>query len=256
MTYDVLYTLGSVVLVSAIAFVGIFSISLNERRIHNVVLLLVALAVGALLGDAFIHLIPEAFEHGESVEAVSLLIIVGMLIFFALEKLFSWHHGQHEKGHGHTHHLRESTEPLGRLILVSDGLHNLMDGMIIASSYSVGVEVGVATTIAVILHEIPQEVGDFGVLLHAGYTRMRALFLNFLSGLLAVVGAVVVLLVGEVASSFAVTLLPVAAGSFIYIASSDLTPELHKEKNIGETVLQFIAILIGIVAMYGLLFLE
>ena len=127
MTYEVLYTLGSVLLVSAISFVGLFTISLNERRIHNIVLLLVALAVGALLGDAFIHLIPEAFEEGESVHEVALFIIVGMLIFFELEKFFNWHHGQHEKGHGHGNHIEKTVNPLGRLILVSDGLHNLMD---------------------------------------------------------------------------------------------------------------------------------
>ena len=209
MTYEVLYTLGSVFIVSAISFVGLFTISVNEKRIHNIVLLLVALAVGALLGDAFIHLIPEAFEKGKSVESTALLIIVGIIAFFAIEKFFKWHHGQHDKGHGHGNHAEKSLNPLGRLILFSDGLHNLMDGMVIAASYRVSFEVGVATTVAIILHEIPQEIGDFGVLLHAGYTRMRALFLNFISGLIAVVGALIVLILGGVAEPFVVALLPI-----------------------------------------------
>ena len=142
------------------------------------------------------------------------------------------------------------------MILVSDGIHNFIDGVIIVASYFIGIEVGIATTLAVILHEIPQEIGDFGILLHSGYTVKKALFLNFLSALLAVLGAITALLLQEFTETLITYLIPIAAGGFIYIAGSDLVPELHKTKNVRQSVAQFVAIILGIVAMILLLFAE
>ena len=242
-----LYSLLSVLAVSALSFSGLFALSLKERILRKYVFVLVALAAGALFGDAFIHLLPESFEELGNGALVGILAILGILLFFVLEKYLHWHH--HEDDEAAVHHT-------GRMILLSDGLHNFIDGAIVAVSYLAGVEIGIATTLAVILHEIPQEIGDFGVLLHSGYSKKRALFLNFLSALLAVLGAIFALALSETIEKFIVWLLPIAAGGFIYIAGSDLVPELHKTKNIRQSIAQFLAIILGVAAMILLLLAE
>ncbi|OGJ01625.1 hypothetical protein A3G98_01350 [Candidatus Nomurabacteria bacterium RIFCSPLOWO2_12_FULL_37_8] len=211
--------------------------------------LLVSLAVGALLGDAFIHLIPEAFETSSNPLTVSLLVIAGLVVFFILEKFMHWHH------HGDDTQ-EQDIHPVGKLVLLSDGVHNFIDGIIIGISFLVSVPLGIATTLAVILHEIPQEIGDFAVLLHAGYTRKRALWLNFLSALTAVLGTLVAFMLGEAGESFTNWVLPIAAGGFIYIAVADLIPELHKTKKINHSFFQLLALILGVVLMVGLVFLE
>jgi len=171
-----------------------------------------------------------------------------------LKKILNWHHHHHSSEHDHVKH--SGIRPIGHMILFSDGLHNFIDGIIIGVSYLVSIEVGIATTIAVILHEIPQEIGDFGVLLHAGYSKGRALFVNFISASLAILGVIIVLLVGSSIGQYIGYIIPFAAGVFIYIASSDLVPELHKRYDIKSSLLEFLAILVGVGAMYLLLFLE
>lgn len=245
-----LYTLGSVLLVSFISLVGAVTLVLKQKQLHKWLFLLVSLAVGALLGDVFVHIIPEAYEEVGDPTLVSLLVIGGILAFFVLEKALHWHHG-----HG-AEHPEEVPHPLGRIVLVSDGMHNFIDGLIIGASYLVSVEVGVATTIAVVLHEIPQEIGNFGVLLHAGYSKAKALWFNFLSALTAFAGAGLALVLGGVTEQFALYLLPIAGGGFIYVALSDLIPELNKNKRASQGVLQVIAIVVGVAAMTALLALE
>lgn len=245
-----LFSLGSVVLVSAISLIGIFTLSLKESFIKSITFVLVGVATGALLGDAFIHLIPEAFAEATSVTTLSLTLIGGMLIFFVLEKFLHWHHHQGLEG------SEPEIHPVGKMILVSDGVHNFVDGLIITASYLVSIEVGIATTIAVILHEIPQEIGDFGVLLHSGYSKMKALFYNFVSALFAVLGAAVALFLGGATEAFTAWLIPLAAGGFIYIALTDLIPELHKTTSVRHSFIQLVAVIVGVAAMVGLLALE
>lgn len=245
-----LFALGSVLLVSFISLVGIFTLSLKDTFIKGATFILVGVATGALLGDAFIHLIPEAFAETGSPLVLSLTIIGGMLIFFVLEKFLHWHHHQGLEG------SEPEIHPVGKMILVSDGVHNFVDGLIIAASYLVSVEVGIATTMAVILHEIPQEIGDFGVLLHAGYTKMQALFYNFVSALFAILGATVALLLGGATEAFTSWLIPLAAGGFIYIALTDLIPELHKTTSVRHSLLQLVAVIIGVGAMLAILLIE
>lgn len=249
-----LYAFLSVLVVSGVSLIGVSTLSLKAARLHSVLFVFVALAVGALLGDAFFHLLPEAFEETENTAITSFLILTGLLLFFWLEKLLHWHHGHHGDI-SEIEHEDAGVKPLGKLILFSDGLHNFLDGLVIGASYLVSMEIGIATTIAVVLHEIPQEIGDFGVLLHAGYSKGKAILYNFISALLAVVGVLVVIVVGESAANFIGWVLPFAAGTFIYIAAADLVPELHKQRG-SNTALEFVAILIGIGAMYVLLFLE
>lgn len=243
-----IYTLTSVLIISLISFVGIFTLLLKRDLLNRSVFILVSLAVGALLGDVFIHIIPEAYEEMSNPSSISFLIIAGILLFFVLEKVLHWHHHTLEHAENHEH-------PVGNMVLIGDGVHNFIDGLIVAASYMVSVEVGVATTIAVILHEIPQEIGNFGVLLHAGYKTGKALWYNFLSALTAVAGAVVALAFGSVTETFALWLLPLTAGGFIYIALSDLIPELHKE-HITQGFVQVIAIVVGVLSMVALLSLE
>ncbi|MDP2676779.1 MAG: ZIP family metal transporter [bacterium] len=254
MATHTLYALISVFAVSFISLVGLAALSINGQRLKKIIFLLVALAIGALLGDAFIHLIPEAIEESGHSPLIPLLIIVGIVFFFIFEKLLGWHHHHHEKPAACID--CQDILPVGRLVLFSDGLHNLVDGIIIGASYLVSIEIGIATTIAVILHEIPQEIGDFGILIHAGYTKIKALWFNFLSALLAIGGVLLVILFGENIESMIPFILALAAGNFIYIATADLIPELHKEHGARQSGLEIIFIIAGAAAMYLLLFLE
>ncbi len=260
MTEIYIYTLVSVLIVSLTSLVGIVALSFSKRILNSIVPILVSVAVGAMLGDAFIHLIPEAFESGMEGITVSLLIIGGMLLFFVLEKFLHWHHSHGENDvdeYCECDHKDEegNVRPLGYLVLFSDGFHNFIDGMIIAASFLISIPVGIATTIAVLLHEIPQELGDFGVLLHAGFSKTRALFVNFLSAILAFLGAGVVFILGGLVDNIVQWIIPIAAGSFVYIATADLIPELHKTTEFKKSLIQFGAFLFGIALMVMLIFL-
>ncbi len=255
MMSTILMVLASVIVVSLVSFVGVFSFSIHRKAMHKLLLFLVSLSAGSLFGGAFLHLLPEAVEKQGFTISVSLLVLAGIVLFFILEKIIHLHHHHHQgKEHSplhepHPHHI-------GILNLVGDGMHNFLDGLIIAASYLVDVSLGVATTLAVILHEVPQELADFGVLLYAGYSRGKALFFNFLSALVAVLGALVGLLVGSAGETFAGIIVPLAAGGFTYIAGSTLIPELHKHCKLKESFLHLGALVLGILLMVLLLFLE
>jgi zinc and cadmium transporter len=243
------YVLASVLIISLISFIGALTLLCKRDFLNKSIFVLVSIAVGALLGDVFVHIIPETYEELGNPTIISFLIIGGILIFFILEKVLHWHH--------HTlDHAEEHAHPVGKMVLLGDGVHNFIDGLLVAGSYMVSIEVGIATTIAVILHEIPQEIGNFGVLIHAGYKTGKALWYNFLSALASVGGAIVALVLGGISETFALWLLPVTAGGFIYIALSDLIPLLHKNQRASEGVIQVIAIIAGVLAMAALLTLE
>jgi len=246
MTTTYLYAFISVAIVSLLSLIGVFTLSLKEEIMRKYIFTFMSLAIGALLGDAFIHLIPEALEQSTNTLLTSILIIAGILLFFILEKFLHWHHHGEDAEEGTIH-------PVGKLVLLSDGVHNFIDGVIIGASFLISIPVGIATTVAVILHEIPQEVGDFAVLLHSGYSKVRALWLNFLSALMAIAGLVVSLILS---ADFVVWFLPIAAGGFIYIAVADLIPELHKTKEIKYSVAQITAIVAGVLAMVVLVLFE
>jgi len=245
-----LYSIASVTLVSLVSLVGVFTLSLQKEVLRKYLFILISLAVGALLGDAFIHLIPEGLEMFSNPAYASLAVISGIILFFILEKFLHWHHHAEGEEDHETIHFN------GHMILVSDAVHNFIDGLIIGASFLVGPEIGIATTLAVILHEIPQEIGDFGVLVHSGYTTTKALLFNFLSALAAVAGAIVSISLSSFSETLVMWLVPIAAGGFIYIAMSDLIPELHKTKNVRHSIMQLAAVLIGIGAMVLLLALE
>lgn len=246
-----MYAFASVLIVSIVSLVGVFALSIKEEIIKKYIFIFIGLAVGALLGDAFIHIIPEAFENSLNAVGTSILIIIGILIFFILEKFIHWHHHGEDK-YTHTSHIH----PVGSLVLLSDGMHNLIDGIIIGVSFLASVHVGIATTIAVILHEIPQEVGDFSILLHSGYKKKQALLLNFISALASVLGVVITFILGSAGQHAIMWALPLAAGGFIYIAVADLIPELHKTKEMRRSIPQIIAVIVGVLLMLTLVLIE
>jgi len=240
-----LIALSSVFLVSLISLVGVLTIPWSDKRLKGAIPLMVSFAAGALFGDCFIHILPEAFDELPSIY-VSALTLSGVVLFFALENFVSWRHCHVPTSEEHVH-------PLAVMNIVGDGLHNLMDGLVIGASYLMGMPLGISTTIAVILHEIPQEIGDFGVLMHAGLPLKKALLYNFMSALVAVVGGAVSLLIGPIAQSYASAMLPIAAGGFVYIAGSDLLPELSHECDPRQSIAQFLSIILGMAVMFLLL---
>lgn len=242
MSSTYIYIFSSVALISAISLVGVFSLLLVEFK--KFLPFLVSLAVGALFGSALLHLIPEALVTLGKL--ASPLVLLGIFVFFIIEHFLLLHHS-HNHEHGPT-----SIKPVGWLNIIGDGMHNFLDGMIVAAAFLIDVNVGIATTVAVILHEIPQELGDFAVLIHAGFSVKRALILNLLSALAAVLGAVVVIFGLSAVNGFAVsTLVPIAAGGFLYIAGSDLIPQLHQyEKGAGAVMVQLVGILVGMALMF------
>lgn len=244
-----IYAFLSVFIVSLVSLVGVFALSLKEELLRKYIFIFISLAVGSLLGDAFMHLIPEAMESSLPPTLTSTLIIFGIILSFTLEKFLHWHHHGEDENSLHV-------SPVGNLILFSDGVHNLLDGVMIGVSFMISIPVGIATTIAVILHEIPQEVGDFTVLLHSGYSKKSALWFNFLSALCSVVGVAIAFVLGQAVEGFALWVLPITAGGFIYIAVADLIPELHKTKEVKYSIFQIIAFVAGVLAMALLLFAE
>lgn len=238
-------TIVSVTLVSLVSLVGIAAISINEQRMRSVLFVMIGLAAGGMFGDAFIHLLPESYERSGNATRTAIFVLVGLFGFFILEKLLRWRHEHSLPTSGDIH-------PVGWLSLISDGLHNLFDGMLIGASYLVSSEVGLTTTIAVILHEIPQEIGDFGVLIQSGMSRGRALLFNYISATLCIAGAIISLLIGGSVEGFTTFMVPITAGGFIYIAGSDLLPELHRENDPARSVLQLLAMVTGVGLMLAL----
>jgi zinc and cadmium transporter len=244
-----LWSLSGVFIASVVSMIGVVILYFGFKDISRIVFFLISLAVGAMFGDAFIHLIPEIYREAKNTAVVSSGFLTGIMIFFILDKVLRTHH-HHKAGSANDSHV------IGPLNMIADAAHNFIDGTLIAASFLASYKIGMATTAAVLLHEIPHEIGDYGVLIHAGYSRMQAMLFNFLTALLAFAGAMITLLLGVSVMHFTTWILPVATGGFIYIAGADLVPELHKDLRPQSIVQQFLAILIGIALMFALLFLE
>ena len=242
-----LYILGSVLLISLLSLIGAITVSINIKKLKKFLIYMVSFSTGAMFGDAFIHLLPEVVEEFGFGLNISLYIISGILFAFLIEKVIHWRHCHHPTTKEHVH-------PFAFMNIVGDCVHNFIDGLIIGASYLASIPAGIATTVAVALHEIPQEIGDFGILLHGGFSRGKALMINFVTALTAVLGAVAAILIGKSIENATVFLLPFAAGTFIYIAAADLIPELHKEVKWKKSTIQTLLILLGIILMLLLSF--
>lgn len=244
--------LQSILLVTALAgtvsvlVAASFSLSLLSKMVHS----MVSVSVGILLATALLHSLPEAFTMaGVNPQLLFATLLAGLLGFFLLEKISLLRHSHHHEGDGHGHHHGHDAEVAGRsgwMILVGDGLHNFVDGVLIAAAFMADYQVGIFTAIAIIAHEIPQEIGDFIVLLNAGFTRTRALMYNLICGLSAVVGGVLAYFFLEKAHAAMPYLLVIAASSFIYIAVSDLIPQMHRRPHWAESLRQTILIACGV----------
>jgi len=235
----------SVLFVSLVSLAGVILLLLHDRALKKVLLYFVSFSTGALLGSVFLHFLPEIAEHAGHFSDAMLYVLLGVLGSFIIEKFIHWRHC-------HDLDCKANIHPAGVLVLVGDAAHNILDGILIATSYLVSVPLGISTTVAVLLHEIPQEIGDFVVLLHSGFTRKKALFFNLLSALTAFIGAIFAILLSTHIEGIEHVLVPIAAGNFLYIAGADLIPELHKETHPMKALLQLVFMIAGIALMYFL----
>ena len=214
--------------------------------------MLISYAIGALLGAVFLEILPHAFEQTKSIENMAATILFGILLFFVMEKLVLWRHCHTDVCEAHAPVVEQHDHGRsGLMIMVGDTFHNFVDGIIIAAAFLTDMQLGVVTAIAIIAHEIPQEVGDFLILLHSGYTRTQALLLNVLSAFATVVGALLGYYLLSKMQGWAPIMLGVAGASMIYVALSDLIPGLHKRPELGATLQQLILIGLGIFTVWG-----
>ena len=241
-----IYSLSSVVIVSLLSLLGVFTLGIKEKYLHKILVYFVSFSAGALFGDVFIHLIPEVFKN-ETTIYTSFYFLLGIIISFLIEKIIYWreNHASSILGNKIKHFVF--------MILFGDGVHNFIDGLAIGASFLVSLPVGIATSLAVILHEIPHEIGDFAALIHGGLDKKRAIFYNFVSGLTAVLGTLFALVLSQYVVGINNVLIPFAAANLIYIAGTNLIPELHKETQLKKSAIQIFTFLLGIAIMYGLL---
>jgi zinc and cadmium transporter len=229
----------AVLIVSLVSILGIL-IFLRKKILNKILLLLVGFAAGSLLGAAFIDLLPEVVENGFS-EITPIIILAGILFFFILEKFMHWHHH-------HTH--EKETHSFTYLNIIGDAVHNFLDGAVIAVAFINSTALGIVTTIAIIAHEIPQEISDFAILIYGGFSKTKALVYNFITALTAVLGALVAFFYNDIIESSETVFLSLAIGFFIYIAATDLIPEIQKEKDIKKSSMQLLMLILGIFVIW------
>ncbi|MFH1133110.1 MAG: ZIP family metal transporter [Nanoarchaeota archaeon] len=237
-----LYAIISVVVVSLISVIAALPLVFKKKMTEPTLVFLLSLSVGVLLSAVFLDFLPEIEEQNYTL-TFGIIIIAGFLLMFVLEKFVHWHHSKKcengDCGHGHAYNLA----PVN---LIGDSIHNFIDGLVIAGSYAVSVTVGIAATISIIFHEIPQEIADFGVLLYSGLSRKRALLFNFLSATTAILGTVIGLVLVSSIEGFTRWFIPFAAGNFLYIAASNLLPQLHRHCKVKDSLMHLFAILLGV----------
>lgn len=234
--------IGVTFLISLFSLLGAVVLANNPKLLNKLVFSLVGLSTGTLLGGAFFHLIPESLET-LSIDQVSIFVLLSFSVFFLLEKILHWHH---------CHDGNCDTHSFGYMNLIGDCLHNFIDGVIIAASFAIDIRLGIASSLAIIFHEIPQELGDFGVLIFSGMSKNKALTYNFIASLSAILGGILGYMFLSTHESLFSYVLPIAAGGFLYISTSDLLPEIRKEPNMLKSLKAFALFVVGIVIMYGL----
>lgn len=233
------WILSAVVLVSLISLIGVFTLGIKTKLFDRILILFVGFAAGGLIGGAFLHLLPEAIERYGS-EPVFIYALIGFVTFFLMERYLHWRH---------CHNGVCDIHNFTYLNLIGDGVHNFTDGLIIAAAFMTDIKLGIVTTLAVIFHEIPQEIGDFGILVYGGISKPRALLFNFICALAAVLGALVGYFLLNIIQNVSLFLIPFTAGGFVYIAASDLVPELHRQKDAKRANFAFIAFILGLAFM-------
>jgi zinc and cadmium transporter len=238
--FELAYILLATFIVSLISFVGVVTLALKDKILSKILLVLIGLSAGALMGGAFLHLLPEAAEKSSGLD-VYLVVLIGFILFFLIEKVLHWRHCH--KGECDVHTFRYMN-------LIGDSIHNFIDGLIMAASFVVSVPLGITTTIAIATHEIPQEIGDFAVLIYGGFSKRKAIMLNFVVALTAVLGGIVGYFVSNLIEDIVLLILPFAAGGFIYIAATDLVPEIRKELDMKKYMATLFVFICGILIMW------
>ena len=237
---QLMYIILTTFAIALIAFIGVFTLAMKEQLLNKILIILVSLSAGALMGGAFIHLLPESIEKSGNTN-ILIFVLVGFVLFFIIEKVLHWRHCHKGKCDVHTFHYMN---------LIGDAVHNFIDGLIISASFIISIPLGLTTTIAIAAHEIPQEIGDFGVLIYGGFEKKKAIVLNFIVALTVVAGGVVGYFISKSIEQVAIYLLPFAAGGFIYIAATDLVPEIKKELNIKKSMATILVFICGILIMW------
>lgn len=235
-----IYTVSATVAVSLFSLIGIVFIGAKESRIQKTIYILVSFATGSLIGSALLHLMPEAVEAGKN---PFIHAVIGILFFLLLEKILYWRHCH--RGHCDVHTFKY-------LNLIGDGVHNFIDGIVIGTSFLVDPGLGLTTSLAILFHEIPQELGDFSVLIFGGFSFKQALLFNLLSAATCVVGGIIAYFVGSAILPMKTVLLGFTAGGFLYIAMVDILPELRATDSLRQSMVQISLVVAGIVLMYGL----
>lgn len=240
---EFIYAIISVVFVGLISLIGVFMFFLKRKLTNKIIHTLVAFAIGSLLGAAFFDILPEIAESEN--KNIFSYVLLGILLFFIMERYIHWHHchnGNCEKTY--------QREPATYLNLIGDAFHNFVDGALIAASFMVSIPIGIVTTFAIVAHEIPQELSDFAILIHGGFSKKKALIFNFLSSLTAIFGVIVTFLFAKNVEGLIPIILAIAAGGFIYIATADLIPEIHKENKKENIVTQSLALALGAIIIF------
>lgn len=240
---NLLYAIIASIIVSLISLIGVLALVIKDNLLKRLILFLVAFAAGGLIGGAFFDIIPEASEYVKDITQLFFYIVLGYTLFFILEKYLHWRH---------CHSPECKIHRFTYLNIIGDIVHNFSDGLILGAIFLINIKVGVAATLAIVFHEIPHELGNFTVLIYGGFSKLKALLFNFLSALFAIAGTIIGYYCAGTIHGFASILLPVAAGGFIYIASCDLIPELHKEEDGKRSALIMVTFIFGIMLMYFL----
>jgi zinc and cadmium transporter len=266
-----------ILVIGSLSLIGLFMISIKEATLDNILFILVAFATGTILASALFDLIPESLHHLEELNAegaaiaesaLFILIIFGYVMFFIIERFIYWFHGHaHEKedqlvcyagideGEGMAIKRSNSIKSFALLNLIGDGLHNFLDGIIIMVAFLSGIRNGVIVTLAVAFHEFPQEIGDFGILLYGGFSKKKALFFNFLSGMVALIGGLFAFVLSDVSEIFNFFFLAFSGGGFLYLASTELMPELLKQEDLKKSIIQALIFLSGLILIISLVLL-
>jgi len=250
---ELFYALLATIVVSLLSLIGVFALSLSEHALDGFLFVLLSFSAGSILGAAYFDLLPEAVETSGDTSSVVLCITAGFLVFFFLERFIYWYHG-HIHGHEAPSEVdkRVTVKRFVYLNMLGDGIHNFIDGMVIAASFFLAPTIGLVATTAVVFHELPQEIGDFGVLVYGGLAKKRALFFNFLSALTAVAGALLSNFFAVNIENFVSSLVAFAAGGFIYLAASELIPEMQREKDSRKSAIQFVLFIFGLFLIWSL----
>ena len=263
-----------IIIIGSLSLLGAVMISIREKTLDKILFILIAFATGTILASALFDLIPESLHHLEELNAegatitessLFIFVIFGFVMFFIIERFIYWFHGHaHEKddqlvcyagiddGGGMSINRGNKIKSFALLNLIGDGLHNFLDGVIIMVAFMSGTRNGIIVTLAVLFHEFPQEIGDFGILIYGGFSKKKALFFNFLSGMVALLGGLLAFVLSDVLELFNFFFLAFSGGGFLYIASAELMPELLKQKDLKKSIIQALIFLSGLILIMSL----